>query len=519
MDAPAQSRSPWMGFPLPEFPPLSGDIQVDVCVVGAGIAGLSTAYMLGRKGRRVLVIDKGPIGGGMTSRTTAHLMGWIDDHYTEIERLHGEEGARLAARSHHAAIDAIEAIVSHEHIDCDFARVDAFLFLPPGEAPDALLEEYSAALRAGVENLEWVDRAPIDGFDTGRCLRFARQGQFHPMKYLSGLAHAIVRDGGAIHSGEHVESVEDGDHPVVRTASGHRITCNAVVVATNSPINDLVALHTKQAPYLTYVVAMRVPRGSVHDALYWDTRDDYHYVRLDKPGGEILIVGGEDHKTGQADDSERRWSNLELWARERFPMAREVLHRWVGQVMETVDGLAFIGRNPGNRNVYVATGDSGQGMTHGTIAGIVLADLLHSVEVPWAKLYSPSRKPFKAAGEYARENANVAWQYTDWVKGGEVDSAEHVREGTGAVVRRGIHKIAVYRDTHGEVHEMSAACTHLGCQVHWNPGDNTWDCKCHGSRFDALGHVFQGPATANLKPVDEHAPPASPPRPERRPGA
>ncbi|HET7730229.1 MAG TPA: FAD-dependent oxidoreductase [Usitatibacter sp.] len=501
MDAPAQARSPWMNFPTPEFPPLTRDTRVDVCVVGAGIAGLSTAYLLTRKGKRVMVIDDGPIGGGMTCRTTAHLSNAIDDRYHEVERLHGEDGARLAAQSHTAAIEAIEAIVRQERIDCDFTRLDGYLFLPPDGDPDELLREYSAALRAGVEGLVWEDRAPIEGFDTGRCLRFPRQGQFHPLKYLSGLAHALVRDGGTIHCGVHAERIEGGASPCVHTASGYRIDCTDVVVATNTPINDRVAIHTKQAPYMTYVVALRVPRGTVATALYWDTLDEYHYVRLNRPDGDILIVGGEDHKTGQADDSERRWANLELWARERFPMAREVVNRWSGQVMETLDYLAFIGRNPGDDHVYVATGDSGMGMTHGTLAGIIITDLIHGAEVPWARLYDPSRKMLRAAGEFARENANVAWQYTDWVSGGEVESADSIRAGSGAVLRRGIHKVAIYRDPLGEVHEMSAACTHLGCIVRWNAADNTWDCKCHGSRFDALGHVINGPANVDLQPV------------------
>ena len=218
---------------------------------------------------------------------------------------------------------------------------------------------------------------------------------------------------------------------------------------------------------------------------------------------ELLIVGGEDHKTGQADDAQRRFSALELWARERFPEAREVVHRWSGQVMETIDDLAFIGRNPGDRNVYVATGDSGMGMTHGTIAGIILADLIHGVSVAWADLYDPGRVTVKAAGDYARENANVAWQYRDWLRSGDVESAEDIAPGHGAVLRRGVHRIAAYRDAAGELHEMSAACTHLGCLVHWNPAESTWDCKCHGSRFDALGDVLSGPAFEPLRAADD----------------
>ena len=505
MTAPHQARTPWMEFAMPHYPPLEADARAEVCVVGAGIAGLTTAYLLGRKGKQVLVIDDGPVAGGMTSRTTAHLMTAIDDRYHEIERLHGEDGARLAGASHAAAVEAVEAIVRQEEIDCDFARLDGYLFLPHEEKPDALLDEYRAALRAGVAGVEWVDRAPIEDFDTGKCLRFPRQGQFHPLKYLAGLARAIERDGGRIHCGTHVAEVVGGATPHVRSAGGLRVDCDDLVIATNSPISDRVQVHTKQAPYISYVIAARVPAGSVANALFWDTLDDYHYVRLDRTDGELLIVGGEDHKSGQADDGERRFAALERWMRQRFPQAREIKYRWCGQVMETVDDLAFIGRDPGEEHVYIATGDSGMGMTHGTIAGIVITDLIHGATIPWAHLYDPARKPLRAAGAYARENANVAWQYTDWIRSGEVDSAKDIAPGAGAVYRRGFHKIAAYRDADGTLHEMSAACTHLGCPVKWNPADNTWDCKCHGSRFDAYGEVVSGPALAPLRPVE--APP------------
>ena len=499
-----------MSYFLPDAPPLEGDARVDVCIVGAGIAGMTTAYLLAKKGRRVMVIDHGSIGGGMTSATTAHLSNALDDRYHELERLHGAEGARLAAQSHTAAIEAIEAIVAHESIECDLERLDGYLFLPPGGPPDELLREYEAALRAGIEGLEWVGAAPIEGFDTGACLRFPRQGQFHPLKYLAGLARGVKRLGGVIHCGTHAQEIAGGNAPHVITAKGHRIDCAAVVVATNTPISDKVAIHTKQAPYTSYVIAARVPRGAVEKALYWDTLDPYHYARLKDATGELLIVGGEDHKTGQADDAERRFANLELWMRRRWPAAREVLHRWSGQVMEPADGLAYIGRDPAQDNVYIATGDSGNGMTHGTIAGLVITDLIHGATVPWAKLYDPGRVTMKAARNYVRETGNMAWQYVDWVKPGDIDSVDQIRAGSGAVLRRGLHKIAVYRDAQGGLHELSAKCTHLGCIVKWNDSDNTWDCPCHGSRFNALGQVLGGPAIDPLAPVESRHPPRVP---------
>jgi Rieske Fe-S protein len=278
-----------------------------------------------------------------------------------------------------------------------------------------------------------------------------------------------------------------------------------VVVATNSPVNDRVVIHTKQHPYRTYVVGLRVTPGQVEKALYWDYADPYHYVRLQSLGqsGEVLIAGGEDHHTGQKDDAEARWDRLERWTRERWPMAGEVEFRWSGQVMEPVDGLAYIGRNPLDEdNVFIATGDSGNGMTHGTIAGILLTDLIQDRANPWATLYDPSRKTLRAVKHWAVEAAHSTAPYADWVTPGEVSSVEDVAPGEGALLRRGLTKVAVYRDPSGRVVERSAVCRHLGCFVEWNSGEKTWDCPCHGSRYTAEGRVVNGPATTDLPPAE-----------------
>ena len=480
---------------LPSFTPLEQNIHVDVCIVGAGISGLTTAYVLARAGKRVAVLDDGPVAGGMTQMTTAHITNQLDDRYFELEKLHGREGARLAADSHTAAIDRIETIVRQESIDCDFARVDGYLFLAEGDRRDTLEHELEAAHRAGLRAVELLERAPFRSFDTGPCLRFPAQAQFHPLKYLSALAEAIHREGSRIFTDTHADQIEGGV-PALVHAGKHVVTADAVVVATNVPVNDRVAIHTKQAPYMTYVVAARVPPGSVPTVLSWDTGDPYHYLRL---YDDLLIVGGEDHKTGQASDTPERYAQLEAWARARFPEMGQVELAWGGQVMETQDFLAFIGRNPmDHENVYVATGDSGMGITHGTIAGMLLSDLILGRTNPWEALYDPSRVTLRAAGDFARENSNVALQYTDWLTGGDVASAADVRPGSGAIVRRGLEKIAVYRDEQGQVHECLAKCPHLGCVVHWNPAEITWDCPCHGSRFDRYGKVISGPANRDL---------------------
>ncbi|MGA9998135.1 MAG: FAD-dependent oxidoreductase [Pyrinomonadaceae bacterium] len=499
--------SVWMQtVKMPEFSPLLEDAQTGVCIVGAGIAGMTTAYLLAREGRKVIVLDDGQVGGGMTGRTTAHLVNALDDRYYELERLHGERGARLAAESHTAAIDRVESIVNAEKIDCDFERLDGYLFVPPEDSKNILDDELAALHRAGMVEAEIVERAPIKDFDTGAALRFPHQAQFHPLKYLAGLSRAITRDGGRIYTQTHAIKIEGGEPARIETKTGATVIADAVVVATNTPVNDRFAIHTKQAGYSTYVIGARVPRGSVNKALFWDTPDPYHYVRIQglDEKSDVLIVGGEDHKTGQADDAEKRYAALESWTKERFPMIEGIEFRWSGEVMEPVDGLAFIGRNPLDEpNVFIATGDSGNGMTHGTIAGILITDLIMGRENEWATLYEPTRKTLRALPEFARENINVAEQFTDWVTPGEVDSADEIAPGDGAIVRRGLTKVAVYKDESGTAHERSAVCRHLGCIVAWNSLEKTWDCPCHGSRYDATGKVIMGPANSDLERSDE----------------
>jgi glycine/D-amino acid oxidase-like deaminating enzyme/nitrite reductase/ring-hydroxylating ferredoxin subunit len=501
---------------VPNTSTLEEDIHADVCIVGAGIAGITTAYLLSKQVKSVVVLDDGAIGGGQTQRTTAHLSNAIDDRYVEIERLHGSEGAKLAAASHTAAIDRIESIVADEQIACDFVRLDGYLFVPFGESPDLLDREHAAAHRAGLSGVERLQHAPLMPFETGPCLRFPRQAQFDPLKYLTAVAEALQRAGGRIFTDTHAETIQGGTPARIKTSSGRTVTADAVVVATNSPVNDLVAMHTKQAAYMTYALGAIVPRGSVATALHWDTLDPYHYVRIQplapeiglaEPSGfeghDVLIVGGEDHKTGQAEMRADPYARLESWARLRFPMIQEIRFRWSGQVLETIDGLAFIGRNPLDKpNVFIATGDSGMGMTHGTIAGILLTDLILGRENPWAKLYDPSRKTLHALSRFVTENLNVARQYGDWLTSGDVESAAQIQPGSGAVIRRGLTKVAVYRDEQGTLHERSAVCPHLGGIVHWNDAEKTWDCPCHGSRFDRLGGVVNGPANRDLSGAD-----------------
>ena len=490
-----RTDSLWMATLPPRTPaPLRRDVRTEVCVIGAGIAGISTAYHLAKAGKQVVVLEDGAIGGGETGRTTAHLSSALDDGYHVLERLHGHDGARLAAASHAAAIDRIESIVRDEAVDCGFERLDGHLFVPPGEPADILHSELDAARRAGVAGIELLQRAPGLSFDTGPCLRFPRLAQFHPLSYLSALASALERLGGTIYGKTRVTGVEPGPPARIATDGNHTVTADFVVCATNTPVIDWLVIHSKQAAYRTFAIGARIT-GSIPLGLYWDTADPYHYVRL---ADGVLIVGGEDHKTGQADDGDERLARLESWTRERFPVGPAEF-KWSGQVMEPVDGLAYIGRNPGDKgHVFVATGDSGHGMTHGTIAGMLITDLILGRANEWERLYDPSRKSLKATGEYARENLNVAKQYADFVTPGEVGSEADIQPGEGAIVRHGLKKFAVYRDERGALHHASAVCPHLGCIVRWNSLEGSWDCPCHGSRFGVDGSVLNGPALGGL---------------------
>jgi glycine/D-amino acid oxidase-like deaminating enzyme/nitrite reductase/ring-hydroxylating ferredoxin subunit len=498
----------------PTFSPLRSDTTADVVVIGAGIAGLTTAYLLGKEGQRVVVLEDGEIASGESGRTTAHLSNALDDRYTTLAQLFGPDGARLAAESHSAAIDQIEQIVATEQLACDFTRLDGYLFLPKDGNPQELHDELAAAHRAGLTGVEWLPDSGTQGFSTGQCLRFPNQGQFHILKYLSGLARAIEAQGGRICTHSHVTEVQGGSPAKVTTAEGFAVEAKAVVIATNTPFNDRVVMHTKQGPYRTYAVAAQVPQGAITQALYWDTPDPYHYIRLQagEPGAEgqpaeydLLIVGGEDHKVGH-DDPAARLACLEDWVRAHFPQVIDIAYRWSGQVLEPNDGLAYAGRNPlDNENVYIITGDSGHGMTHGTLGAMLLRDLILGRPNPWADLYDPGRVTLKPDSllEFARENAIVAADYTDLLTGGDVASAEEIAPGSGAVLRQGITKVAVYKDEQGQTHTCSAICPHLGCVVHWNDLETSWDCPCHGSRFNAYGQLLNGPANSDLAPAQQ----------------
>ena len=448
------------------------------------------------------MVDRGRIGSGMTARTTAHLTANNDDGFKAMIDRRGEKLAKDFYVSQAAAISRIETIQAAESIACDFRRVDGFLFPGPQTAQSEIDEEREASEQAGMP-VETVSGIPLRGHEKTRCLRYPNLATFHPTKYLRGLAHCIEARGGKLFADTAVIGVEEADGGVtVTTESGRTIRARHAVVATNSPINDRVALHSKQAPYRTYAMALTLPRGKLPDALYWDTLDPYHYVRL-HPGKDTdhLIVGGADHKSGEADDAEIRYEALEAWIRNLVPALGGVTHRWSGQCLDTIDYSSFSGRNPGNENVYVHTGDSGQGITHGVVGSLIIASAIMQGRELWQELYGPDRKTASALGTFMSENLTAVKNFAEYVAPGEVGSFDEIEAGQGAIVRHGLKKVAAYRDENGRLHARSAVCTHLGCHLHWNSFERCWDCPCHGSQFDIDGAVLNGPAIFPLEEV------------------
>lgn len=490
------------------YPPLTADVDCDLVVIGSGIAGLSSAYEAARFGAKVIVIDRGDITGGMTARTTAHLTTEVDDRYFDLIEAVGQDDARLYYESQVAAVTRIQTICEEEGIDADFARVPGYLIAAHSSQQSELVREFDACLKLDVD-VEWSDRAPVPLPDGTKALKFARQGRFHPLKYCAGLALAIQKHGGGLFSHTaYVEHDEDDDSVTIKTEAGPKIRAGAALFATNVPVNDRVKVHTKQVPMRTYAMTGLIESGSIEDALIWDTLTPYHYVRIQPAGDgrDWLIVGGEDHRTGTANDMNERFGRIEAWTKQRFPGFAGFKHRWSGQVMEPVDFLPYSGRD-GSDRIYMHSGDSGMGITNGVAGALNFIALYRNHKAHFAELFDPDRKPIAGLtlGEYVKGQGPVVANLGEYLGAGEVDSIDEIKPGEGAIVRSGVSKHAVYRAEDGSITERSAVCTHIGCIVHWNGFEKCWDCPCHGSQFLPDGTVLNGPAVRPLAKVDEVA--------------
>ncbi|MEO6304905.1 MAG: FAD-dependent oxidoreductase [Bacteroidia bacterium] len=492
------------------FRKLEENIETDVVIVGGGMAGISIAYNLVKSGKKVVIVEDGFVGSGETGRTTAHLVTALDDRYYELQKMFGDEKTKLVAESHKTAIDFIERATRREHIDCDFERVDGYLFLHPSDDVESLGKEFEAAENAGVE-VEKLERVPGMEKYYGPCLRFANQAQFHPLKYIKALCEVIQNNGGVIYTNAHAQKI---DHTGIVTDKGYKVTAKHIVVSTNTPVNNKVVMHLKQYAYRTYVIGAKIKKDSLPKSLWWDTGEftvnenipPYHYVRTQKLDSEhdLLIIGGEDHATGIAGTNkseEESYSTLEKWAKEYFEIG-DIIFKWSGQVMEPMDSLAYIGRNPFDKdNVYIVTGDSGNGMTHTTIAAMLITDLINGKENKFEKLYDPSRLKLIDAGKIFFKE--FVGGFANYFKEKKQNTAQEndlntIAKNEGKIIEVEGKKYGVFCDENNNYHVVSADCTHLKCTVSWNNDEKSWDCPCHGSRFTCEGKVVNGPANTDL---------------------
>jgi glycine/D-amino acid oxidase-like deaminating enzyme/nitrite reductase/ring-hydroxylating ferredoxin subunit len=496
--------------------PLDHDDHLDVLVVGGGITGLTAGYLLATAGRRVAVVERARCGSIDTGHTSAHLTMVTDARLSELASRLGKTHAQAVWDAGLAAIAEIDRIVRARRLDCDFAWVDGYLHAP-GQPPDGderpSLEADAALARELGFDAELLDEVPLTG---GPGVRFSGQARIHPRKYLAGLVRAIEAAGGAVYEQSPVEFADQPDGgPIATRVNGFAVTCDDVVIATHNPLAGVAgvagatAFQTKLALYTSYVVGGRVPKGRVPDALWWDTADPYRYIRVaPQADHDVVIVGGEDHKTGQVQDTPGCYARLEAVLRQLLPDA-EVVARWSGQVIETPDGLPFIGQMAEHQ--YAATGFAGNGLTFGTIGGMLCADAILGRPNPWAELFAPDRKALgRELWDYVKENTSYPYYLIrDRFAGVKGRSLRAVARGQGRVIELDGETVAAYRDEDGAVSLRAATCTHMGCRVGWNPAEKTWDCPCHGSRFTPYGQVISGPAEAPLAPIE-----ASPDTPE-----
>jgi glycine/D-amino acid oxidase-like deaminating enzyme/nitrite reductase/ring-hydroxylating ferredoxin subunit len=487
----------------PVFSPLVGDTHVDVAVVGAGITGLTAARLLVEAGRTVAVLDQDRVGSGTTGWTTAHVTQVPDLWFREIESKFGRDGTRAFVASSRAALDRIAAWVEGDRIDCDYQRVPAYLYTESPDDVGELEKEARIAREAGM-SAELVREVPLP-FRVAAGVRFDGQARFHPVAYLAGLTRRILESGGKIYEQTRVMEVEEGEHGApcrVVTEGGGTVTASQVIFATHTPAGFSL-LHAELEPFRSYVVAVRLRDQLPPDALFFDTADPYNYTRLQPSGrGDLLIVGGKDHPTGEETETEASYRELEAYVRERWNV-ESVEYRWSAQFYEPPDGLPLIGEALSSDRVFVATGYSGIGMMFGTLGGMLLVDRILGRPNPWADLYRTTRlKPLAGGPHLAKLGLKTVKHFVqDRLTVPKVHDVSDVPLGEGQVVEVEGEKVAVYRGLEGVVHTVSPVCTHAGCYVHWNSGEKSWDCPCHGSRFTPDGRVIEGPAVKGLEPV------------------
>ncbi len=476
---------------------LEDEIEADVAVIGGGIAGLTSALLLKEAGLRVAVLEAGRVGTGVTGHTTGKVTSLQGLIYRELFRSFGERGARTYGEANQAAIEQVAALVETEAIDCDFRRVVNYTYAESKADLEQVKAEAALAVELGLP-AAYTDSTPLP-FPVLGAVRFDEQAQLHAAKYLVGLAKAVAGDGSYVFEESGVTDVDDGAPCRVATESGS-VTAGAAIVATNFPILDRGLFFARCHPHRSYLVALALD-GPAPEGTFISAGEPLRSIMSHCADRDLLLVGGEGHRATDKVDAAERYRRLDAWAKERFAAA-SLEYRWSTQDAIPIDGVPYVGRmSPFSRHVYVATGFRKWGLSNGTAAAMILTDHILGKPNPWARVFNSNRvNPFAGGRRFVTENLRAGIRLIRdrvAVRGSDLPELE---PGEGRVVELGGEKLAVHRDGSGDVHAVSAVCTHLGCIVEWNGQEETSDCPCHGSRFDHAGAVLQGPATEDLAP-------------------
>ena len=497
------TRSPWQNAlaGLEKQGALHDHTQYEVMIIGAGITGITTALLLQQQGKRCVILEGHNIGYGTTGGTTAHINTFFDSTYPEIESDFSQDAATLVAQAGKQAIEKIRSLVETHQIECDLESKTGYLFSQDQKQTKQLEEIFQASKRAGVEVSETHQNGVPLKFQ--KSLAFTGQAQFHPLKYIKALAEEFVRLGGIILENTFIREIKTEDHIHIASTGNSEFKADHLVWATHVPpgVNQF---SFRCAPYRSYVLGIRLKDGAYPKDMAYDMQEPYHYFRTHKIEGEdILILGGADHKTGHS-DPEAAFAELEEYAHKIFDI-ESIPYRWSSQYYVPVDGLPYIGpMNAVEENIYVATGFNGNGMTWGTISAQVICDAILDKQNPYTEIFKPSRmKPVAGFTEFIKENADVAYHFiTDRFRTKDMDSVSEIQLGEGKVIDYQGEKMAVYKDENGVITTLHPTCTHAGCTVLFNAAEKSWDCPCHGGRFDLQGKVISGPPRKDLPPVE-----------------
>ena len=493
----------WREISLPPFEKLTENLTVDVAIVGGGITGITAGYLLRKEGLKVAILEAGTILNGTTGHTTAKITAQHGLIYDELIQHFGEEKARLYYQSADNALNFVKKTIQEKSIDCDFSEEDAFIYSITDEYASKIQKEADAYQTLGI-NGSLLTSIPFD-IPVKNALMMKGQAQFHPLKYLKQLVLDFIEAGGLIFEQTTATDIEDGDDPKIITREGHRVSCKYVISASHFPFFDGMGLYfTRMYAERSYIIGVKTKRP-FPGGMYISADDPTRSLRYTPVNGEpLVLIGGENHKTGQGPDTMLHYLALEAFAEKTLGI-EEYVYRWSAQDLITLDKVPYIGPVTADKpNILVATGYRKWGMTNGTTAAMLLTDIILKKENPYRDLFSPSR--FKKADpdikKFISFNANVAGHLLKGKLEFVPKDPSDLQIDEGSVVMVNGKRAGAYKDPEGKLHIVDTTCTHLGCECEWNHGERTWDCPCHGSRYSYDGEVLNGPTEKPLRKIE-----------------